>query len=128
MKNPKAVLDKIFSSSGDVYHARSLSQLPRSPRDIYNARAAAKKVFKSSTWNGSVKEQNEVAILEKAKKEEVEFSELKFIRDFRMHPSFSVVLSLERQLDDLVNFCTNPKEFSVFSIDPALTYLMIISV
>ena len=45
-----------------------------------------------------------------------------------MHPSFSVVLSLERQLDDLVNFCTNPKEFSVFSIDPALTYLMIISV
>ena len=57
-------------------------------------------------------------ILEKAKKEEVEFSELKFIRDFRMHPSFSVVLSLERQLDDLVNFCTNPKEFSVFSIDP----------
>ena len=128
MKNPKAVLDEIFSSSGDVYHARSLSQLPRSPRDIYNARAAAKKVFKSSTWNGSVKEQNEVAILEKAKKEEVEFSELKFIRDFRMHPSFSVVLSLERQLDDLVNFCTNPKEFSVFSIDPALTYLMIISV
>ena len=122
------VLDEIFSSSGDVYHARSLSQLPRSPRDIYNARAAAKKVFKSSTWNGSVKEQNEVAILEKAKKEEVEFSELKFIRDFRMHPSFSVVLSLERQLDDLVNFCTNPKEFSVFSIDPALTYLMIISV
>ena len=57
-------------------------------------------------------------ILEKAKKEEVEFSEPKFIRDFRMHPSFSVVLSLERQLDDAVNFCTNPKEFSVFSIDP----------
>ena len=55
-------------------------------------------------------------ILEKAKKE-VEFSELKFIRDFRMHPSFSVVLSLERQLDDAVNFCTNPKEFSVLSID-----------
>ena len=61
-------------------------------------------------------------------KERVEFSELKFILDFRLHPSFSVVLSLERQLDDLVNFCTNPKEFSVFSIDPALTYLMIISV
>ena len=57
-------------------------------------------------------------ILGKAKKEEVEFSELKFIRDFRVHPSFSVVLSLEQQLDDVVNFCTNPKEFGVFSIDP----------
>ena len=118
MRNPKAVLDEIYFSSGDVYHARSLIQLPRSPRDIYNAQAAAKKVFKSSTWNGSFKEQDGMwVILEKANKEEVEFLELKFILDFRMHPSFSVVLSLERQLDDLVNFCTNPKEFSVFSID-----------
>ena len=48
----------------------------------------------------------------------MEFSELKFIQDFRLHPSFSVVLSLERQLDDVVNFCTNPEEFNVFSIDP----------
>ena len=60
LKNPKEVLDEIYSSSGDVYHARSLNQLPRGPRDIYNARAAAKKVFKPSTWNGSVKEQDEV--------------------------------------------------------------------
>ena len=113
------VLDEMYSSSGDVYHARSLSQLPKGPRGIYNVRAAAKKVFKSSAWNGSVKEQDEVwVILEKTKKEEVEFSELKFIRDFRVHPSFSVVISLERQLDDVVNFCTNPKEFSLFSNDP----------
>ena len=57
-------------------------------------------------------------ILEKAKKEEVEFSELKFIRDFRVHPSFSVVLSLELQLHDVANFCTNRKEFSLLSTDP----------
>ena len=83
LKNPKEVLTEIFSSSGDDYHARSLSQLPRGSRDIYNARAAAKNVFKSSTWNGSVKEQNKVwVILEKAKKEKIEFSDLKFIRDF----------------------------------------------
>ena len=58
-------------------------------------------------------------ILEKAKKEKMEFSDLKFIRDFTVHPNFSVDLSLERQLDDAVYFCTSPKEFSVFSIDPA---------
>ena len=67
-------------------------------------------------------------ILEKAKKEEVEFSELKFIRDFRVHPSFSAVLSLERQLDDVVNFCTDLKEFSVFVLIRHLTYLMTISI
>ena len=43
-------------------------------------------------------------ILEKAKKEELEFPELKLNQDFRVHPSLSVVLSLERQLDDVVNF------------------------
>ena len=67
-------------------------------------------------------------ILEKAKKEEVEFSELKFIRDFRMHPSFSVVLSLERQLDDAVNFCTNQKNLACLVLIRHLTYLMTISV
>ena len=86
LKNPKEVLDEIYSSSGDVYW-------PRGPRDIYKVRAAAKKVFKSSTGNGSFKKQDEVwVILEKAKKEEVEFSELKFIRNFMVHPSSSVVL------------------------------------
>ena len=53
----------------------------------------------------------------KRRKKEVKSSELKFFRDFRVHPSFSVVLSSERQLDDVVNFCTNQKQFSVFSID-----------
>ena len=69
--------------------------------------------------------------LEKAMKEEVEFSKLKLIRDFRVHPNFSDVFSLERQLDDVVNLSTNPKEFSVFSIDMTfnnLTFLMTISV
>ena len=56
-------------------------------------------------------------ILEKAKKEEVESPAPKFIGDFRVNPSFSVVLSLERQIDDVVNFRTNPTEFTVFSID-----------
>ena len=56
-------------------------------------------------------------ILEKAKKQEVESPALKFIGDFRVNPGFSVVLSLERQIDDVVNFRTNPIEFTVFSID-----------
>ena len=87
-KNPKGLLDEIYSSSGDVYDARYLSHLPRGPREICKARATAKKPFKSSTWNSRVKGQDEVwVILEKTKKE-VEFSEPKFIRDFRVHPRF----------------------------------------
>ena len=61
-------------------------------------------------------------ILEKAKKEEVESPAPKFIGDFRVNPSFSVVLSLERQMDDVVNFKLYLK------LTRHLTYLMTVSV
>ena len=57
-------------------------------------------------------------LLEKAKVEEDESAELKFIQDFRVDPNFSTVLALVRQREELVTFCTNPKEFSIFCIDP----------
>ena len=43
LKNPKEVLGEIYSSSGDVYHPRSLSQLPRVSRDIYTHELQPKK-------------------------------------------------------------------------------------
>ena len=59
-----------------------------------------------------------MVLLEKSKVEEDESAELEFIRDFRVHPKFSTGLALERQLEETVTFCTNPKEFSIFCIDP----------
>ena len=107
------VLEEIYSSSSDVYLPRKIFE-PITKGSTRHLQAAAK----SSTWNGSVREQDEVwVILEKAKKQEVESPALKFIGDFRVNPGFSVVLSLERQIDDVVNFRTNPIEFTVFSID-----------
>ena len=52
-------------------------------------------------------------IIEKAKVEEDESAELKFIRDLRVHPKFSTVLALERRLEEIVTFCTDPKEFII---------------
>ena len=54
-------------------------------------------------------------ILEKAKKEEVESPAPKFIGYFRVNPSFSVVLSLERQIDEVVNFRTTIVSRKTFS-------------
>ena len=57
-------------------------------------------------------------LLEKGKEEEDQAAELELVQDFRVHQNFSTVLALERQLEKLVTFCTNPKEFGIFSIDP----------
>ena len=41
-----------------------------------------------------------------------------FIRDCRVHPDFLAVLASDCQLEELVQFCTDPQEFSVFYADP----------
>ena len=35
-----------------------------------------------------------------------------------MHPDVLVVLASDRQLEELVQFCTYPQEFSIFCADP----------
>ena len=41
-ETPKQVLDKVYSSVGDVTKACSIGQLPRGPTDLYNARFSSK--------------------------------------------------------------------------------------
>ena len=41
-----------------------------------------------------------------------------FIGECRVHPDFLVVLASDHQLAELVQFCTNPQEFSIFCADP----------
>ena len=43
-ETPKQVLDKVYSSVGDVTKARSIGQLPRGPTDLYNARFSSKQM------------------------------------------------------------------------------------
>lgn len=42
----------------------------------------------------------------------------KFVRDCRPTPEPAFVLSRDWQLDDLVRFCTAPRNFSVLTVDP----------
>ena len=65
-----------------------------------------------------------LVLLGKAKVEEHESLELKFIPDFRVHPNFSTVLALEIWLEEIVTFCTNPKQFGISCIDQLSIYLL----
>ena len=67
-KKPKQYLDEVYRSSGDICFAWSLSELPRGPRDIYNARAIFKKLATSSnvSQNSSTKLDEVWVLLEKS--------------------------------------------------------------
>ena len=41
-----------------------------------------------------------------------------FIQEVKFRKTPEVVVSFEQQLDDLVRFCCDPKQFSVLGIDP----------
>lgn len=109
-ENPKEALDNVCQSVGDVAAARSHGELPRGPRDVYNARFAAKKAMEMepSSEKNSKRESRDVTevrgiwqLLETAKREEEEGSESVFIRECRIHPDFLIILASDRQLQDL---------------------------
>ena len=125
MKNsegqPKKELDKIYSSVGDVVHARSIGELPRGPQDLYSARY---QISKSQKLKGNHKTESVVqldelwVLLEKAKRDEIGEGQAPFIRECRVHPDFLTVLAHDQQLVELELFFTNPVGFCVFAIDP----------
>ena len=56
-------------------------------------------------------------LLQKAKRDESIAKSFIFIRECREHLDFLVLLVSDRQLEELVQFCTYPQEFSVFCAD-----------
>ena len=101
-----------------------MNELPRGPSDLYNARHAAKKVTLSDSHllskQGSASENSsdEMSMLLQKAKRNKSIAKSIFIRECRVHPDFLVVLASDRQLEELVQFCTNPEEFSIFCADP----------
>ena len=57
-------------------------------------------------------------LLQKVKRDESIAKSSIFTRECRVHPDFLVVLASDRQLAELVQFCTDPQEFSIFCADP----------
>eukprot|EP00794_Sanderia_malayensis_P019660 gene19660-21607_t len=124
----KEILDRIYCSRGDVLGAECLDELPRGPKDIYYARHDAKKKRESPAIDNTERKGGNLAdnlwiMLERAKREEENSKYSIFIRECKVHPDLFLVLANNRQLKDLVTFCTNPREFSIFACDPTFNVL-----
>ena len=116
-KRPKYVLDEVYCSLCDVSHVRSVGQIPRGPQDMYHARRSVPSEKVGSNKNTVVKLDNLWMLLERARQKEENSLQEKLIRECRVHPNLLVILTNDRQLQELEHFCTNPSEFCVFSVD-----------
>ena len=110
-KFPKYVLDEVYSSLGDVSHVRSIGQIPRRPQDMCNARRSIPSQKVGSIENTVVKLDRIWMLLERARWEEENSLQEKFIRECCIHPDFLVVQANDLQLQELEHICTNPSEF-----------------
>ena len=121
-KTVKESLDEVYRSSGDVTMARSLGELPRGPSDIYNARHSAMQSSECPSLPRDTESQkyqsnkdvhvNSIwTLLERAKRKEELSKDAVFICECAIHPDFFVVIANDQQLGELVQFCTNPKEY-----------------
>ena len=133
-KTAKETLDEVYVSTGDVTMARSSSELSRGPNDISNARRFARqdnavnaveiekndrsRKTEDSGSTNNIKLDNVWTLLERAKREEEESKDSVFIRECSIHPALFVFLANDQKLDELVQFCTNPRSFFVLGIDP----------
>ena len=111
---PKHVVSAVSKKIGGVLHAKSPCELPRNERQVSYVKQKSK-MCRVSTGIGSDPLCDQVfAIMQSAKVGDRDG----FVRDTRPSPEPAFVVARDRQLDDLVRFCTIPDGFTILTADP----------
>lgn len=106
---PKTTVRIVSNQLGGVVDAKGPCELPRNERQVTYIRS------KSSNEVSSTNFDHVFAIMQSAKEEDATG---KFVRETRPSPEPAFIVARDRQLDDLVRFCTVPEGFTVLTVDP----------
>ena len=109
---------------GGVLNAQSPCELPRNERQVTYMKQKSKMSGASSSSASDPMSDQIFAIMQSAK---VEDHQGKFVRDTRPSPEPAFVIARDRQLDDLVRFCTIPDDFTNLLSIPPLTWEILTS-
>ena len=97
---PKEVLGKVSASVGGILAAQDACELPRGEQ-VSDLKRRQKQPLNMS---GSCQGYDELAVV--MQKAFLEDQSHHFIRDIRMLREPAIIVEIDRQLDDLVKFCT----------------------
>jgi len=101
-------LQFVSSQAGGILHATSAGALPRNRQQMKDAR---RKCTDKQAYNPLY------AVMHMCKEGEGR-GEGKFIRMVNAAPYPMMLIAMDYTLDDLVRFCTNPRNFSILGVDP----------
>ena len=110
---PKRVIERVSSSMGGILSATDACQLPRNEQQVSQAKRRCKK---KDIIPGVQNADDELSIvLQKACMED---GSRKFIR--ALHEP-AIIVARDRQLTDLIRFCTLQEQFGVMTVDPTFS-------
>lgn len=104
---PMQVFDEVYESCGGVVGASSCGSVPRNIKQISNRKFVKKEADVVDPL---------FAVMEECKKEQSQANP--FIRVVNAAPEPMCVLARDRQLNDMVRFCTDDCQFSIVGVDP----------
>ena len=113
---PKKFVSDVSIRLGGVLAASDSCEIPRNEEQV----SKLKKRLKSSELPGSSRdESDELAIV--MHEALMEDKSEQFIREVKCLREPAVIVATERQLNDLVRFCTIPGNFSILTLDPTFS-------
>ncbi len=100
---------EVFEAAGGIQNCKSMSEEPRNKSQVYNAC----KSVKSETGQGK----DEIFDLLSLLKEHQAMEDGGFLKEVQIGSTPCAILASKRQLDNVVTYCCQPNQFSVFGID-----------
>ena len=108
-KGPKKVVQEVSASVGGMVSATDICQLPRGVSQV--------KRRQSCSQVGSADDEF-AAVLHKAFMED---ATKQFVREIKTLREPAIVVATDRQLTDLVRFCTFESKFGIMTVDPTFS-------
>lgn len=100
---PSSIYDELYEEGGGIIDSASFAELPRGIRQVKYQRSKLRDQHAKDTL---------AELIDKCKD-----SKGQFLHSLQVSPEVRVVLTTKAQLADVVKFCCNPEEYSIFGID-----------
>ena len=113
ISGPKETFHLVSEENGGYLQAAAASDLPRNRDQAKNCRS------RLSNSKRNLKNVDSLAILlQECKRQQMSLGEYPFIRDVNAAPELRCVLGFDWQLKEIEQFCTDPRNFTIFAADP----------
>ena len=105
-KAPSEITEKLYEKQGGIRNMTNITAVPRNVRQIYNL----------SNDNKEKEAKDELfAVIEQCKEDQKQAN--KFIRRIEAAPELQILTGYDHQFKDVVRFCCDPANFSIFGVD-----------